>query len=158
MSSDPQICINAINLVTTFFGTFMGVIAGVFLNNQYVKTSAEKHFFKIASNKFKSEIMPFYHEISEIIEENSKGTESNVNWSFMRMKQIIPAHRQIINEFRFSIPSKHLFRFNRIIEKYIPENSDTAEEKYFSDGDMAAEKSIRKSIKENIEALIYFSI
>lgn len=158
MSSNPHTCINIVHLITTFFGTFTGVIAGAFLNNQYIKISTEKHFFKIASNKFRSELMPFYHEISEVIKENSTGIETNINWSLNRMRQIIPVHRKIINEFRFSIPSKHLPRFNGIVKEYIPEDNDKAEEKYFSDTDTKAEMSIRKEIKARLESIINFSI
>src|SRR4030042_1638926 len=129
MCNSTEILKCIFSISDTLVGSFLGVIIGAILNNHFVTKSTEKHFFNIASQKFKSELMPFYHEVCEMFGKNAENIlGNNDTWSFRRMQQIIPHHSKIINEFLFSIPIKHRHSFNIIADSYCPPQTICSED------------------------------
>lgn len=152
-----------VNGILLIIGTILGVLAGVWLNNQFIIKSADYQFFGIAKAKFRSAMMPFYNEISKMADKNNKIELGNNNyWSCFTMPKIIPEHRKVIDEFRFSIPIKQRHGFDVIADAYCPPqetyNEDKIKEMYWSDENMEREMQIRQGIKNNIEKMMDFNI
>jgi len=163
MSSNTPECVNFLPIISTFFGSFFGVIIGAILNNRFVIKSTDLHFFNIAAIKFRKEIHPFYSEVREMLLKDNKGMiGNNETWSYRRMQQILPEHRKIIEEFIFSIPINHRHSFDIIADTYCPQKETYTEDDinamYWSGVDMKVEMSIRNKIKEKIEQMMNFKI
>lgn len=163
MSCNSQVLVSILSIFGTFIGSLVGVIIGSYFNSFFAIKSTELHFFKTAAIKFRKEIYPFYNEIREMLLKDNRGMiGNNETWIYRRMQQIIPEHRKIIEEFRFSIPTKHQLRFNNIADTYCPPQEtyteDDIKKMFWSNENMKIEMSKRKEIKDKIEQMMNFNI
>ena len=143
--------------------TLIGTISGILINQRFIRRSTERQILSIAADKFRSVMMPFYHEICEMTGKDVGNIiGNNDTWIMRRMRQIIPEHRKFINEFRFSIPERYRHGFDIIADSHCPPQKTNSEDNidkiYFSDGNMKVEMMYRNKVKTNLEKMMDFNI